>query len=503
MKQRIITFCMHSIFILVLLFMVAMFVSSFFVTSHVFASSVSNETVALEKVPFLLSVLHFLLFTAFFTLLIFLTRKIPEKILFATLFIVWFAVSIFFLAATNLSQLYDYQYILEIGQLFARGNYGAMSSDYINAYPYQLGICLFIEFLSRIFPSLPMGLFLQCLNAIACLTISRVLCFLCFYTGGSRNSHIFSVLCFLSLPMLLYCVYVYGTLYMMALVASSFLFFVCYIKKENHLFLLLSGVLLSLSYCFKPNMLVPLIAFVISCLFFSLLKKNLRPLLIALLAVILTFCLSVFIPLQYEYRSRIHLHPTVSTKARLIMGLQDNGPAFGWHNRYIEKYFPENLTDAERSEMANQDLSSQITYLKSDPLRTLNGLCEKIISQWLDPSYGTLRYITINKANGPIPILRDVLTDGCTTSSILLQFMKSYQQFIYLFAAVGLYSSLKEKKSISAFYIALTIFGGVLYHFIFEAKSCYAFVYMIYASVFASKGFLLFSNKPFASFFKQ
>lgn len=48
----------------------------------------------------------------------------------------------FWQLVSGTKQVYDAAIVQEAAELFARGNYKMMSADYLNAYPYQLGICL-------------------------------------------------------------------------------------------------------------------------------------------------------------------------------------------------------------------------------------------------------------------------------------------------------------------------------------------------------------------------
>lgn len=66
-------------------------------------------------------------------------------------------------------QVYDAAIVQEAAELFARGNYKMISADYLNAYPYQLGICLPMEILLRLFPGLNLNLTMQLVNVAMAL----------------------------------------------------------------------------------------------------------------------------------------------------------------------------------------------------------------------------------------------------------------------------------------------------------------------------------------------
>ena len=52
----------------------------------------------------------------------------------------------------NVTQMYDFAYVLEGAELLAAGNYKPLAIDYFNVYSYQLGICLPMEILKRLLP---------------------------------------------------------------------------------------------------------------------------------------------------------------------------------------------------------------------------------------------------------------------------------------------------------------------------------------------------------------
>lgn len=54
----------------------------------------------------------------------------------------WGAAAAILAVGFGTKQVYDAAIVQEAAELFARGNYKMMSADYLNAYPYQLGICL-------------------------------------------------------------------------------------------------------------------------------------------------------------------------------------------------------------------------------------------------------------------------------------------------------------------------------------------------------------------------
>ena len=81
----------------------------------------------------------------------------------------WGALAVMLAVGFGTKQIYDAAIVQEAAELFARGNYKMMRADYLNAYPYQLGVCLPMETLLRLFPGLNLNLTMQLANVAMAL----------------------------------------------------------------------------------------------------------------------------------------------------------------------------------------------------------------------------------------------------------------------------------------------------------------------------------------------
>ena len=112
--------------------------------------------------------------------------------------------------------------------MFARGNYKMISADYLNAYPYQLGICLPMEILLRLFPGLNLNLTMQLVNVAMALGAAAAMAALGrTIFEDSRISRACEAAGLLVWPALLFCQQVYGTIPMLFFVSLAML---CYAK---------------------------------------------------------------------------------------------------------------------------------------------------------------------------------------------------------------------------------------------------------------------------------
>ena len=74
--------------------------------------------------------------------------------------------------------------------------------------------------------------------------------------------------------------------------------------------------------------------------------------------------------------------------------------------------------------------------------------------------------------------------------------MKLYQRSLYLFAVVGLVKLFcgRSGSFASSALLPTAIFGGFLYHLLFEAKSHYVYPYVLYLLPFAGVGLCSFAG---------
>ena len=411
--------------------------------------------------------------------------------------ILWGGFCLTFVLGVGIQQRYDFEAVTEAARLFAQGNYKMMSADYLNAVSYQLGIVLPMEFLARLFPRLPLNLIMQAANVLFTLGIAALILLLCskLFPEEDCGPAALSLMAG-CIPLALNCVFVYSTLPMLLLVLGSALCFrgaLCGSLRQGVLCALLAGAACAV----KPNAYIYLVALSICSLLALPEQKSPRLLLLPLLALLVGLGLSQGVLRQYELRGGVHLRPNVSTKARLVMGMQQ-GPAAGWYNLYIERYFPADVTPAQEAEQASQDLQAQLRSFADNPGSANRFYREKLLTQTLDPTYGTIRYGQVCEHTGPLSALYSAVYSAESPLHLLLLLLMKGWQCVFLFGtAAGLLASLRSKGSPDRVLLPLTALGGMLYHMIFEAKSHYMLVYTVLLLPWAAYGLTRLAGRLF------
>ncbi len=400
----------------------------------------------------------------------------------------WAAATIWLVLMLRTGQIYDAAKVLEAATLFAQGNYKAMLTEYFNACSYQLGLCLPMEFAARLLPGLNLNLFMQVANVLLSVLTAFALCAFAREALGTPGAGC-AALFVLLLPAPLMCTAVYGTLPMLAAVSLSLLCYARYVHTRRARFGLAYALLLAIAYMLKPNAAIALIALTLCAALDALSRRSVRPLLYALLAIALSVGLARAVIWQYELRSGVTLRPDVSMLARLTMGLQEGGGAAGWFNRYTESFFSFDVTQAQQRETALLDLTARLGQMREDPAMTLSFFAEKLLSQWLEPTYGTQWAGALSAHTGPLSqAAQAAFAEGSAVRAALTACMRASQLLLYALSCAGLLRLLRRGAGALEAALPLILLGGVLYHLIFEAKSQYAYVYAVLLVPLAAHG---------------
>ena len=186
------------------------------------------------------------------------------------------------------------------------------------------------------------------------------------------------------------------------------------------------------------------------------------------------------------------MRENVSIISRLTMGLQESWMGAGWYNNYLDQFFPAEVTSDMEKEIAIADLKDRIKEMQNDPDMTISFFGRKAASQWLEPTYGTLNYGYVHGYYWPdheqASWVKEIFDQDGQLRLMLEGFMKAWQQAMYMLVAVGLWRGWRKADHTAQLVLPLVVLGGFLYHMIFEAKSQYIYVYMMYLVPLAAQG---------------
>ena len=402
----------------------------------------------------------------------------------------WGAAAAILAVGFGTKQVYDAAIVQEAAELFARGNYKMMSADYLNAYPYQLGICLPMEILLRLFPGLNLNLTMQLVNVAMALSAAAAMAALGrTIFEDSRISRACEAAGLLVWPALLFCQQVYGTIPMLFFVSLAMLCYAKYVKTRRRALGAAFACLLALAYAAKINAAVVLLALFICALMHGWARKDGKIVLLAALSFAIGKGTLAAVTAWYAQKGGVTFRANVSMWARLAMGMQESPIAAGWYNNYTERFFSADVTAEQEKAQALADIGAQLCRMRENPAAALAFYREKLLTQWLEPACDMLWSGQLSeKAGRYTGVIRGIYGAPGALRGWMEGYMDTMQTAVYALAAVGGVCALRKKGGAALLMIPVTVLGGALYHLIFEAKAQYAYPYMVYMLPLAAAG---------------
>lgn len=497
--QKLQRICVCTALGLALCLLAVLIIGGMFVTAHLGRQSWSHEAIVFTRDGLLANALLTAATLGAVALMNRLLSRFAMVKLSAAMLAAWCVGALVLVVGAEVKQMYDFAYVLEGAELFARGNYKPLEIDYFHIYSYQLGICLPMEVVKRLLPGLNLSMFMQVLNVFLSAGTAGAMAALAQVLFSGREAKAAVLLHVLFLPLALQCIYVYGTLPMLMMTACAALSLALCMKRRKARFGLAYALCIAAAYMLKPNAAVPLIAMTIAALMDALVSRDWKLLIWAALGALLSVGLLKLVIWQYELRAGVQLTGNLSALARLVMGLQEGGAEAGWFNHYTEQFFPFEVTQQQEKEIAAADLAARLAQMKADPLMTLAFFRDKLLSQFLEPSYCAMWYGDLCAHEGALAQgTKALFADGGAIRAALERYMGLYQKMIHILCAAGIAGMLKRKDlSMAAVALPVCLLGGTLYHMIFEAKAQYMYMYIVLMMPVAAHGLCMISDWAF------
>ncbi len=374
---------------------------------------------------------------------------------------------------------------------FLAGDYSMLTKDsyerYLYIHPHQLGLTALIELVFALFGSGNHIAFqlLNCVGAALCVysgyRITRLL------TADMRAWVYYLLLAAACFPLFFYVTFVYGEIPSLTFSLLAAWCFMEYRKRGGRLWLAACCAACTLACLVRNNSLILLIAFVLILLVTALGERKLRLVLAAVLLVAVflggRFCLRTV----YEQRSGEKINDGAPMILYVAMGMQKGEGAPGWSNGYIlHNYWGESDFDAEASTaMAVRDIGTSMEGFAEDPWYAVRFYAEKFTSQWNDPTYECFAMTHINgSARGPVA---NSMFDG-KLHTLMTWFMNEYQSLIFIGVFCWLLLNFWLKKGLEDQTLVITVFGGFLFHMLWEAKGRYILPYFVMMLPMAAVG---------------
>lgn len=401
------------------------------------------------------------------------------------------------------------------------------TDSYLSYYPQQVGLMAFFEILIRLWKFPPTYLhayhFIKCLYVVlTCIIVYYQYATVHLLWEDDRADCIYLILAGANLPLIMYSSFVYGETPSFAALSVGLFYLLKLFKstekssdassdadsaqkgsRRTLLYGLLSLVTLTLAVMLRKNSLVIIIAVVLVTALEAL--KNRRPRLL-LFAALCTACSLTILPATqkiYELRSGSTLRSGVPAMSYFAMGMQESSRGNGWYNGFNFNTYQETGMDAAAtSDISIQFIDERTNYFLEHPDEAVDFYWNKYLSQWADGTYAS-RQATLATLGGRHPLVESFYSGA--NSRFYIGYNNLYQTLIYLgcFACV-LTALLKKREHLLYEYLGMIgVFGGFLFHMIWEANARYIFLYGLLLLPYAACGIARLSNNAVLEKFRK
>ncbi len=374
---------------------------------------------------------------------------------------------------------------------FRNGDFSMLTRDsyekYLFIHPHQLGLTALIELIFACFGNGNFQAFeyFNCLGAVLCVYAGYGITGL--LAKDKRGSVYYLLLAACCFPLFFYVTFVYGEIPSITYSLLAVWMFLEYQKREKLWCLAACSIACALACLIRNNSLILLIAFVSIWVITGFGKKRWRSFAAAVL-LMAVFLLSRFgLRALYEERSGVSLNEGAPMVLYVAMGMQKGEGAPGWSNGYIlHAYWGASEFDGEMaSAMAMEDIRASVSGFRSAPLYAAEFYREKFTSQWNDPTYECFAMTHINGWER-CGIVNSMYVGKL--HALMTWFMNQYQSLIFAGVFLWIVFQYWREKPLENQVLLVTVFGGFLFHMLWEAKGRYILPYFVMMLPMAAVG---------------
>ncbi len=477
-------------------------------TCTCYALDMETQLVLTKWDSLLWNVLGILLFLFVFSLFLRLANRKPvfaKKLLLGATSLWILIIGAILIVFSKTVPAADAYSVYDIARILANGDTSVIhpTDSYLSYYPQQIGLVAFYEPLIRLWNlfsiDFPAYHFLKVLYVLLGVLIFYFqYCTVHLLFQNDRIDFIFILLFGANLPFLMYTSFIYGEIPSFAALSIGcycFLRLTTALSKTGHRQVLLFGGLallfLTLSVQLRKNSLIIIIAVVLVSLL--LWCKYRKPLLL-LFAVLCTICAVSILPLiqkGYELRADNTLRSGVTATSYFAMGMQESSRANGWYNGFNFNTYQQSGMDATlTNEISRDAIKERLNYFAKNPNYAASFYLQKFLSQWADGTYAC-RQATLATFGGRQAFFNE-LYEG-TYSEAFISYCNIFQNIVYLGAFMFCLGNYKKKirsnmNGLPLYLGMISVFGGFLFHMIWEANSRYIFLYSMMLLPYAAAG---------------
>lgn len=352
---------------------------------------------------------------------------------------------------------------------------------YFVSYPFQFG---FFAYLDAIFAVVGHSHFLGALRGASVVLLVLT------YLGLIRISRklfenekvVFLTILLLCacVPMVLYCAAAYSLIPSLFACVWGVYFVICYLSSRKWGNLIPAALLFAFAVLLKPNAWIALVAAGIALLLDALRNRSWRSFAAVCCIVALALPLPSLAQRYYESETGAQFGKGYPLSSWVAMSLVQTDNTKGWYcNAYVEEITKTCGEDMDAVKAYSERvISERFAYFSAHPAEAADWYREKFATQWLEPTFQAVW--SVNGGMPDLPRAKNALAETLLDEPFA-EGLSAYMrvELILLYGGFLLGAVLLLRKRTEAqLVLPLIVFGGVLYHLIFEAQSRYALSYL-------------------------
>ena len=382
---------------------------------------------------------------------------------------------------------------------FMQGDYTELTEPggYLFIYPFQIGYVMIGQLLYLLFGASNYMVY-QLLNIAAILiTIGLLHRITWELFENNRICHLMALLSGTCLFLFVYATFVYGDIWSLAPETAALYLTVRYLKYHHVSDILWAGVMNGCAVVLKTNAYIALVAMVIILILdalrsttaadeqthqYNIRKKIGSRILLILFLILLSKGMTEGINFAYAKAIGMDAMPKgVPSSTYFAMAMQEGAGEGGWYDGYnVNTYNQCGYDRSLTNQTAITGIRERLADFEKRPLHMGRFYIRKFLSQWDDPTFICMRNLelTSRHVEGQPAIVYSIVYGMGRT--IFQWIMNISQNIIYLGAVCYCIGIVKKKKlDFTQAFLILFIFGGMLFHELWEGSSRYVIRYYI------------------------
>lgn len=409
-------------------------------------------------------------------------EKISEKSLILVLSVWVVVISGLWIYGTHSVPRADSWRVLNGIQEMSQGEYKTLQlGGYLQKYQNQIGITAFFEVIFRLLRNGAVDYrIIRVINIIMIVGIFIIMHLITKELVRDKETVILELLLsFGWFPLILYAVFVYGSIPGLFFGTLGIWLTLRYLKTEKIGYGIGLAVSFACAMIIKNNYMIYAMAAAIVLIINAISKKRKQNIIFVILMIVCFSVMSNGITGYYEKRADVEIAEGMPASAWIAMGMQEGPLAEGWYNYYNSEVWSSTGYDAvATNEIAKEYIRTRVKEFITNPKEAIRFYYKKAVSQWNEATYESLWITTHEYEDAYVEPGRIVKSIYVGKLHIVVEeIMNLYQLLIYSGTAFYAWSLCREKDMTHTILI-LSVLGGFLFHMLWEGKSQYIFPYV-------------------------